>query len=414
MDERVESDAPTGWPANQPPGGSPLAESDRAAGFEIGPDFRRFSQRDEVFNRAWWDEAVMSDDVAAFYDAQRNPKPRRGEGFSQWDFALRNAAWALAWDYAWRGQDKGIREGFMDPFDSPHPTAPTRVEGSDPETNAARVKEVARLLGAGLVGITEYDERWVYTHRADIATRTREEKPNPMPDGLTSVIVLGHEMDYELVRTYPSALAGAATGREYSHEAAMMVQLSSFIRGLGYQAVASSNDTALTIPYAIKAGLGEYGRNQMVITREFGPRVRFSKIFTDLPLAHDAPRRNGSREFCDICTRCADACPPKALPYGPPTPQGPNRSSIRGVTKWTADCEKCFGYWTKMRSDCAICMRVCPFNKDYSRWPMRAFRWLAGGRLRRAALWLDGRLGFGDRVRPSQWWARLTGDAAGS
>ena len=32
----------------------------------------------------------------------------------------------------------------------------------------------------------------------------------------------------------------------------------------------------------IQAGLGEYGRNQMVITPEFGPRVRFSKIITNI------------------------------------------------------------------------------------------------------------------------------------
>lgn len=33
------------------------------------------------------------------------------------------------------------------------------------------------------------------------------------------------------------------------------------------------NDTALAIPYALKAGLGEYGRHGLVITPEFGPRV---------------------------------------------------------------------------------------------------------------------------------------------
>ena len=91
-------------------------------------------------------------------------------------------------------------------------------------------------------------------------------------------------MDFGLVETYPSALAGAATGREYSHESTIVMQVAAYIRNLGYQAVPSMNDTALVIPYAIKAGLGEYGRNQMVLTPEFGPRVRFSKIFTDLQL----------------------------------------------------------------------------------------------------------------------------------
>ncbi|MBT3536029.1 MAG: 4Fe-4S dicluster domain-containing protein, partial [Rhodospirillaceae bacterium] len=153
---------------------------------------------------------------------------------------------------------------------------------------------------------------------------------------------------------------------------------------------------------------GEYGRNQMVITEEFGPRVRFSKIFTDLPLVHDRPKSFGVREFCNICQRCADACPPKALPYGPPKEGGPNRSAIKGVRKWTADCEKCFGFWAKLLSDCAICMRVCPYNKDFSRWPMRLARRLAGTRLRRLMLWLDIKLGYGERVAPGDWWQGKT------
>ena len=105
----------------------------------------------------------------------------------------------------------------------------------------------------------------------------------------SNVIVLGHSMNKELVDTYPSALAGASTGIEYSREAAIVTQLTSYIRGLGYEATGSMNDTALVIPYAIKAGLGEYARNQMVITPEYGPRVRFSKIFTNLPLKIDKP-----------------------------------------------------------------------------------------------------------------------------
>lgn len=190
-------------------------------------------------------------------------------------------------------------------------------------------------------------------------------------------------------------------------EAATAQQLSQYILNLGYDAVASMNDTALVVPYAVQAGLGEYGRNQMVITPEFGPRVRFSKIFTSLPLVADQPRRFGVREFCDICSRCADACPPKALPYGPPSFDTPNRSAITGVKKWTADCEKCFGYWAKLKSDCAICLRVCPWNRDYSHWPARLFRRLAGGPLRRVALWLDGRLNLGRRRRPNDWWQGL-------
>lgn len=216
---------------------------------------------------------------------------------------------------------------------------------------------------------------------------------------------MGHSMDPDLVDTYPSALAGASTGLEYSHEASIVIQLSSYIRNLGFEAVASMNDTALVIPYAIKAGLGEYGRNQMVITPEYGPRIRFSKIFTSLPLQADKPRKLGIKEYCEICTRCAEACPPRALPFGEPSSERPNQSTISGVKKWSADCEKCFGYWAKLRTDCAICMRVCPFNRrahNFSGW---LFHKLATSKTRKIALWWQTRKGLPARLKPKSWWA---------
>ncbi len=405
---RSSAETPSGWPANEPPEDAGdwarFAASDREAGFEISKNFRRFNQRNDIFNRAWWDEGVRSDDVVAFYQFHQKPLARRGDGFRQWDFALLNAAWSVARTYAVRGLKRGAREGFTDPFETFIPQAPITAEPVSVEDATARIKQVAKFLGADLVGITEYDERWVYTDSVDVSREDREEKPNDIPDGLTSVIVLGHEMDHGLVKSYPSALAAAATGREYSREAAIVSSLASFIHGLGYQAVGSSNDTALTIPYAIKAGMGEYGRNQLVITEEFGPRVWFSKVFTDLPLLYDKPKRFGVHEFCSICNKCADACPPKALPKGPPEEGGPNRSSIQGVKKWTSNAEKCFGYWTKMRADCAICMRVCPYNKDFRKWSARQFRRLMGTGLRRLMLKLDDGLGFGKRRTPNAWW----------
>jgi len=162
--------------------------------------------------------------------------------------------------------------------------------------------------------------RWHYASRVD--TRDMSPADNALPEGVTHVIVMGHAMDADLVATYPSALAGASTGLEYSREAAIVTQLVSYLRGLGFEAVGSMNDTALVIPYALKAGLGEYGRNQMVLTPEFGPRVRFSKVFTNLPLQADTPRSLGIKAYCDTCDVCARACPPKALPDGPPTDVG--------------------------------------------------------------------------------------------
>ena len=55
-----------------------------------------------------------------------------------------------------------------------------------------------------------------------------------------------------------------------------------------------------------------------------------------------------------------------------------------------------------MASDCAICMRVCPFNRDYSKRRNRLWLKLALGPLRKLALRLAGK--HGQRRKPSEWW----------
>jgi epoxyqueuosine reductase len=164
------------------------------------------------------------------------------------------------------------------------------------------------------------------------------------------------------------------------------------------------NDTALAIPYAIKAGLGEYGKHGLVITPEFGTSVRFGKIFTDLPLAHDRPIRFGVQEMCDICNACSKGCPSKAIPDGEPTTDRHNKSNLIGVKKWTIDGEKCFNYWSKINSDCSVCVRVCPYTRDYTLRRNRAWQRLAASRLRRLALWIDRRQGGGARRQTEDWW----------
>jgi reductive dehalogenase len=267
---------------------------------------------------------------------------------------------------------------------------------------ATEIKHVAKTFGADLVGITDFDERWIYTRKY---SRQREnEKPQEIPGDLTNVIVIAQSMDRDLIRTVPSALSGTATGLGYAHDTVVLLGLTQYILNLGYRAVASMNDSALAIPYALKAGLGEYGRHGLVITEEFGPRVRFGKIFTDLPLAHDRPKRFGVKEFCEVCRACTDACPANAIPGGTPSTEVHNISNIRGVKKWTVDGEKCFRFWANQNSDCSICVRVCPYNRDYGKLSSRLWRKLAGTRLRGLMNRLDKRLGRGERMKPSKWW----------
>ena len=380
------------------------AASDREADFEVGDDFRRFSQKDDIFCRSFWDPEVRSDRSDMFYETYRTPMMswRPVDGFTQRDYALRNASWHITDIFAELKADADRREGFLDPYTIMRDGPGSAVEVESPELMAREVKYAARTLGADLVGITGYDERWIYTHAYSRETET--EKPQEIPAGLENVIVIAQSMDRGLLRTAPSALSGAATGATYSRDTIVLLAIAQYITNLGFRAVASMNDTGLAIPLAIKAGLGEYGRHGLLITREFGPRVRLGKVFTDMPLAPDRPIRFGVRETCEICRACTEGCPAKAIAGGDPSTLVHNRSNIQGIRKWTTDAEKCFRFWANQNTDCAICVRVCPYNRDFTRWTSRAWRWLAGTGLRRLALWLDHTGGRGRRLAPSRWW----------
>ncbi len=381
---------------------------DEKAGFEVLDDFERFSQVDDVFSRSWWDDEIRSEKSATFYATYRRPleKWRKANGFTQRDYALRNASWHVSDVFTEMYEDQGRRDGFLDPLSMLRDGAEEQLPPETPEAGARDLKHVAKVFGADLVGITEWDNRWVYTERFSI--KTGEAKPNDLPDGLTSVVVIGQAMDVDLIKTAPSALSGAATGLGYSRDAAVLLGVAQYIRNLGYQAIPSMNDTALAIPLAIKAGLGEYGRHGLVITPEFGARLRFGKIFTDMPLSHDEPIDLGVKAFCEQCDRCAEACPARAIPHGGPVPVALNRSGLKGVRKWSVDGEACFGYWSKINTDCAICVRICPWTRDYGRRRHRLWRRLAGTRLRRLMLAIDDRTNGGKRLKPNDWWSAST------
>jgi len=381
------------------------AELDRAAGFDIQEDFERFNQKNDVFRRSWWDDRIRSEKARLFYTTYREPLKtfRKADGFTQKDYALRNASWHVSDLFTELKEDEDRREGFSDEFSLYRGVAPERIETGSPEDAAAEIKQVAKTFGADLVGVTRFDQRWMYVNK--FSDMSKKEKPQEIPEGMTSVIVTAQSMDHDLIRTVPSALSGAATGHGYSRDAMVVIALDQYIQNLGYRAVASMNDTSLAIPTAIQAGLGEYGRLGLLITKEFGPRVRLGEVFTDMPLAHDVPISFGVKEFCEGCRRCTDSCPVKAIPGGDPSTNRHNESNIRGVGKWSVDGEKCFGYWTAQNTDCSICVRVCPYNKDYTKWRFRVGRWLAGTALRKFMLWLDVKLGYGKRIAPKDWWA---------
>ena len=372
--------------------------------FKITSEFRRFNQKDDVFNRAIWDSKINPKLFFKSYDIA-NYAPKKAKGFDHWDYAFRNATWHLTDVVGEVGFDEsGKVEGFTDYYSIQTPGPTAKAELASPAETTRRIKLAAKMFGSGMTGICHIDQRWIYSK-----TFNRKSGQNPaldLPEGMKYAIVMIIPQDHYLSKTYPAALSGASTGLGYGTGLYCANTMAQLITNLGYEALASLNDTGLNIPLAIQAGLGEYGRHGLLITPEFGPNVRIAKVFTDMPLEIDQPISFGVKEFCQICQKCADNCPPRAIPKGPPQEEPPNFSSLKSITKWTVNAEKCFKFWVGMNTDCAICIRVCPYNKDYSKWWNRIGIRLAGGPFRKLMLWLD-RIGkFGQRQPSPNWWKR--------
>ena len=62
-------------------------------------------------------------------------------------------------------------------------------------------------------------------------------------------------------------------------------------------------------PLARKAGLGQWGRNNLIVTPEYGPHLLFLGFFTNAQLIPDSPAPN----TCIACNACREACPSRAL-----------------------------------------------------------------------------------------------------
>lgn len=384
---------------------------DDITGFEVSNEFQRFNQKHDMFNRAVWDDEIRSERSRRFFESYFTDLAefRKVEGFQHRDYALRNAAWYIAdftADLLETSQDR--KEGFLDTYTMFREGA-TRKTSASPEENTTELKRAGQFLGADTLGICDYDERWVYTH--NYSRQKLADKKMDLPDDLTSVVVIANEMDHRTIETVPSALSGAATGQGYSRDIIAVLSITQYIRNLGYRAFASLNDTALSIPLAIQAGLGQYGRHGLLITPEFGPRVRIVKIFTDLPLIADEPIDFGVTETCNTCRRCSDGCPVKAIQADGPEFINDKMSHVKGVKKWTIDAKKCFQFWANQGTDCSICIRVCPYNKDFSKWFNRILRWMLSNRWRRMALWLDRKLKYGERKTAGWWWKQRQGGA---
>jgi epoxyqueuosine reductase len=149
----------------------------------------------------------------------------------------------------------------------------------------------------------------------------------------------------------------------YTALESLSFRLAEMLRARGLLAAALTYEDSIALvdlkAAAVEAGLGVLGRNGLVVSRRYGPRVRFGAVFTDAPWDPTGPLRD---YFCPSCTRCWNACPTGAL-----GPGGLDRS--RCIAEYAPSPELA-GMQERLerrpsagtRLQCSACMTSCPIG----------------------------------------------------
>lgn len=310
----------------------------------------RFDQRNNIFGRVIYDKNSDFYQIG-IYDNVKKIISSNKVGYSYLDFAKVMSSWT-AYDYfheafSWT-KLKDANSVMIKP-------KLKKLQIKDVSSMTHEIKNISKNFGATQVGIAKINPLWVYSYDLD------GNKIN-IPKDCEYAIVMVIKMNPSMIKESPNFIACAETGLVYSKMAFCISCVAEYIRNLGYKAIPMGNDSALSIPLAIDAGLGELGRNGLLITEKNGPCVRICKVFTDLPLEVDRPIEFGVKRYCESCGKCAEACEADAIQFEKkPSYNVLSKSNSKGILRWAVDHDKCYNFWIKNGGDCSNCIAACPY-----------------------------------------------------
>lgn len=105
------------------------------------------------------------------------------------------------------------------------------------------------------------------------------------------------------------------------------------------------------------SGLGWVGRNGLLISPRYGPRLSLVTVLTDAPLEADTPIEEG---LCGECWLCVEMCPSGALSGEGWSRENPYPDLI--------DFAKCASHKENSRAvagkpNCGFCINICPYGR---------------------------------------------------
>jgi len=186
---------------------------------------------------------------------------------------------------------------------------------SNRKKTVKRLHELKRLVqeksikwGADLIGF------------ANIARFNRYQEENRPPVSTKTVIVLAIWMEDPILDLWLHPKSWENQGkpsRAFEDEIlrGVSLRLSLLLEREGYEAAPASYEPGLYLKEAgVLAGLGNIGKNNLLITEKYGPRIRLRAVNTNASLEPDPIIKN--MDFCRECAKCIDACPANALSTG--------------------------------------------------------------------------------------------------
>ena len=245
-----------------------------------------------------------------------------------------------------------------------------RVDVADPAAMTRHIKTVAKFLGASDVGIAQLHPSMLYAGGRGDDDGTGGTEDGQAPGEPTSETVKKYPYaiacvgawDYELGKAHRHRIGDFTYHESGDRLQITFANLMQYIKDLGYSAV---RGPAQAMPVALAAGLGEVGRNGMLITKSYGARVHLgTPILTDLPLVSDKPLDIGVEDFCRICKKCATTCPTNSISVG-------GKAVINGIEKYKINWETCYRLRAHVKQFwgiCLTCVTVCPYTKPKTWW----------------------------------------------
>ena len=224
-------------------------------------------------------------------------------------------------------------------------------------TSTEDVKKKALEVGFVSVGVSN-PERLQGLPHGWVSTICNLRSPNEVFPNVKSVILMGFNA---WDRAFNLAVE-SADSFYYEILKNKAWSIVDYLRKKGFESALS-----LAIPLkvaAVRCGLGCQGKNTLLITPDYGPRVRLVSVLTTAELNVDEPFEEN---LCGDCEKCIRACPTKALE--------PYRLKINRCITYAAEKPKAADVSEEIRNierrlierptpnsfiQCTRCIEVCP------------------------------------------------------